>query len=81
METDSNGDIKFWWNSSTNWNWTHSIVKSNYSANTWYHIAIVKNSSGIKSYVDGVNTATESTNTTIGNTNQALYIGNVYGGQ
>ena len=46
-----------------------------FSANTWYHVACVRNGSNINVYVNGVSVASTTSSSAIGNTSAAEVIG------
>jgi hypothetical protein len=54
---------------------TLDYALSNLSTDTWYHVAVVRNSNTITMYVNGTSVATSSESGTIVNNNDPLYIG------
>jgi hypothetical protein len=53
--TASNGTLNYYLSSNgTTWNLASGVAFGNIAANTWYHIALVRNGSTVTPYINGV---------------------------
>jgi hypothetical protein len=80
--TASNGTLNYYLSSNgTTWNLASGVAFGNIAANTWYHIALVRNGSTVTPYINGVaGTTTNVGSSSIFSTSQPNYIGGMPSG-